>query len=256
MAQSASKNCEVCIAAPGLHYCSQCQQLFCGNCKTMHLRTKSSNNHSFLSATNLNIDVKIYCDEHSESLRFQCLQCSTPVCDVCIVNKHNKHELVQIRDSVASLQSEVSKIIHTKIDGLKSDVNKIKKGTETYKNDIETILKKIRAEGNAIKSMVDKKVESLIKTLKDKDGADSISLNELDNFFGGRLETGRKYQQKFDEIQKSLAEVAQFQKLKDLKAEVETIKPKQIPKFPSVNYTQRTVTDSDIDNLFGSLSLL
>ena len=42
MAQAACKTCEICMRAPGLHYCTQCDQVFCDDCNMSHLRSKIS----------------------------------------------------------------------------------------------------------------------------------------------------------------------------------------------------------------------
>ena len=256
MAQAASKTCEICVAGPGLHYCNQCGQFFCDGCKKSHLRAKSNKNHTFLSGQNINPEVKIHCEEHSERLRFECMQCSCLVCADCIIDKHNGHKLVKIQDSITSLQSEVSTLVHAKLDTLQADVDKIKNGTETYKRDVEAVIKTIKAEGNAIKNMVNRKVESLIKKLKDKEAADSAILTKLEKEFSDSLKTIKKYKQKLDNIQETDGEVAVLQKLKGLKVEADKINSRQIPQFPSVKHTQKTVTDSQIEQLFGNLSLL
>ena len=256
MAQAASTTCEICVAGPGEHYCSQCQQLFCDGCKTSHLRAKISKNHTFLTGPNINPEEKLYCDEHSESLRFECVQCSAVVCAICSIKKHNRHDIVEIKDSVASLRSELFHAISTKLDTLQSDVDKIKDGTKTYKHDVDAVIKTIKADGNTIKNMVDRKVENLIKNLREKEAKESAILNKLEKDLSDMLETGRKYQHRFDEVQKTVGEVAVLKKLKNLKAEVDRIQSKQIPQFPSVKYTQKNVIDSEINKLFGTLSLL
>ncbi|VDI21510.1 Hypothetical predicted protein, partial [Mytilus galloprovincialis] len=53
MAQAASKTCEVCVSAPGSHYCIDCEEYYCGNCKLLHNRQKLSRNHQFQKASEL-----------------------------------------------------------------------------------------------------------------------------------------------------------------------------------------------------------
>ena len=55
MAEAASKTCEICTRASGVHVCIQCDQLFCEDCKISHLRLKVCRNHTFLSGPNIHV---------------------------------------------------------------------------------------------------------------------------------------------------------------------------------------------------------
>ncbi|XP_071127517.1 uncharacterized protein [Mytilus edulis] len=69
MAQSASKSCDICMSGQGRNLCEQCDQLMCENCKTLHLRSKISRNHTFINTHKLQVEVKKFMD-----LRIDCVK--------------------------------------------------------------------------------------------------------------------------------------------------------------------------------------
>ena len=67
MAQAASITCEICNAE-GTNLCSQCNQLFCDECKTSHLRVNNNRNHIFLTGLDINPEEKRALPKYSEHL--------------------------------------------------------------------------------------------------------------------------------------------------------------------------------------------
>jgi hypothetical protein len=63
-----------------LHYCSQCEQVFCDDCKLSHLRSKISRSHIFLSGTNINTEKKVGCTDHGEDFIYLCEDCDQLIC--------------------------------------------------------------------------------------------------------------------------------------------------------------------------------
>ncbi|VDI40867.1 Hypothetical predicted protein [Mytilus galloprovincialis] len=110
MAQVACKSCDICDGGPGRHFCQQCDQLFCENCKTSHLRTKISKNHIFSSGLNINQEKKTFCSDHNESFIFRCIDCDTAVCQICAVKKHNRHNMLGIGESLNVKEETKQKI--------------------------------------------------------------------------------------------------------------------------------------------------
>jgi hypothetical protein len=79
----------------GPHYCTQCDQLFCADCKMSHLRSKISKSHIFWSGTN----ISTRCTDHAEDFIYLCADCDQLICRVCVTNAHTRHALVDIKDS-------------------------------------------------------------------------------------------------------------------------------------------------------------
>ncbi|XP_071127590.1 E3 ubiquitin-protein ligase TRIM9-like isoform X2 [Mytilus edulis] len=257
MAQAASKTsktCEICVSGPGRNYCEQCDQLFCDGCKISHLRAKISKNHSFLSGPNINPEVKQYCKEHDENFIYYCMECGTPVCKICAIKNHRRHDLSEIKESVEGIKAEVKNDIETKIRKLQSNGAEFDQGTHTYKADVKEVIQAIREEGKRLKEMIDQKVEDLINTVKEKDTRNVQTLQSVGNELKTALDQAKE-QQKFYQDTKGIKDTTKLlQKLTQIKSQIDQIEVIQIPIMPSVKYDKKTVAESEIEKLFGELT--
>ncbi|XP_076072138.1 tripartite motif-containing protein 46-like [Mytilus galloprovincialis] len=254
MAQAASKTCEICVSGPGHNYCEQCDQLFCDGCKISHLRTKMSKNHTFLSGPNINPDVKLYCKEHDENFIYYCMECSTPVCKICAIKKHKSHDFAEIKESTEGIKAEVKIVIDMKMRNLQSKIAHIDQGTHTHQADVQQVIQAVKEEGRTLKEMIDKKVEGLINTLKEKYTENVQNLHSVGNELKTALDK-TKEQQKFYQDTEGIKDTTKLlQKLKQIKSQVDQIKEIQIPIMPSVKYVKKTVAESEIEKLFGELT--
>ncbi|XP_076072137.1 uncharacterized protein LOC143043841 [Mytilus galloprovincialis] len=254
MAQAASKTCEICVSGPGHNYCEQCDQLFCGGCKISHLRTKMSKNHTFLSGPNINPEVKLYCKEHDENFIYYCMECSLPVCKICAIKNHKKHDLSEIKEYLESVNAEVNKDIETKIRKLQSKIIEIDQGIHTHQTDVQQVIQAIREEGRHLKEMIDKKVEGIINILKEKDTRNVQTLLSVGNELKTALDTTKEQQKFYQDTQGIKDTTKLLQKLKQIKSQIYQIEEIKVLLMPSVKYAKTTVAESEIGNLFGELT--
>ncbi|XP_071127607.1 E3 ubiquitin-protein ligase TRIM71-like isoform X2 [Mytilus edulis] len=254
MAQAASKTCEICVSSPGHNYCEQCDQLFCDGCKISHLRTKMTKNHTFLSGPNINPEVKLYCKEHNENFIYYCMECSLPVCKICAIKNHKKHDLSEIKESLESIKAEVKIDVETKIKKLQSNIAEIDQGTHTHQADVQKVIQAIREEGRHLKEMIDKKVEGLIITLKEKDTRNVKTLQSVGNELKTALDKAKEQQKFYQDTQGIKDTTKLLQKLKQIKSQIDQIEEIQIPSMPSAKYAKKTEAEGEIGKLFGELT--
>ncbi|VDI08945.1 Hypothetical predicted protein [Mytilus galloprovincialis] len=243
MAQAASKTCEICVSGPGPNYCEQCDQLFCDGCKISHLRAKISKNHSFLSGPNINPEVKQYCKEHDENFIYYCKECNMPICKICVIEKHKSHDFAEINESTEGIKNEVKIVIDMKMRNLQSKIAVIDQGTHTYQADVQKVIQAIKEEGRHLKEMIDKKVEGLINTVKEKDRRNVQTLQSVGNELKTALDKAKE-QQKFYQDTEGIKDTTKLlQKLKQIKSQIDQIEEIQIPIMPSVKYVEKTVAE-------------
>ncbi|XP_071127629.1 E3 ubiquitin-protein ligase TRIM71-like [Mytilus edulis] len=254
MAQAASKTCDICVSGPGHNYCEQCDQLFCDGCKISHLRTKMSKNHTFLSGPNINPEVKLYCKEHDENFIYYCMECNMPVCKICAIKKHKSHDFAEIKESTEDIKAEVKMVIDKKMRNLQSKIADINQGTHTYQADVQKVIQAIRDEGRHLKELIDKKVEGLINTLKEKDARNVQTLQSVGNELKTALDKAKEQQKFYQDTQGIKDTTKLLQKLKQIKSQIDQIEEIQIPIMPSVKYATKTVAEADIGKLFGDLT--
>ncbi|XP_052075878.1 transcription intermediary factor 1-beta-like [Mytilus californianus] len=254
MAQSASKSCDICMSGPGHNYCEQCDQWMCENCKTLHLRSKISRNHTFLSGSNINPEDKSFCKEHDENFIFYCIDCDMPICKICTVKTHKKHDMSEINESTQELQAEVKKIIDSKIKSITTNLNKIEQGTEMYKSDIKETIRVITEDGKQMKRWIDKKVQDLITSLIEKETANLKVFQSIRTGFQNYLEKFQKCQTAFTESQKVVDASKLLTQLKTIKSDLDVEGETQLPVMPTTKYNKKNVSEREIFNLFGDVS--
>jgi hypothetical protein len=89
----------MCMLASGLHYCIQCEQIFCDDCKVSHLRLKLCRNHTCISRSNITTDNKAGgCTDHNEDFIYLCEDCNQLICRLCVTKSHKKHAVMDIKE--------------------------------------------------------------------------------------------------------------------------------------------------------------
>ena len=254
MAQAANKTCEICMRAPGLHYCTQCDQVFCDDCKLSHLRSKISRSHIFLSGTNINTEKKVGCTDHGEDFIYLCEDCDQLICRLCVTKAHKKHAVVDIKDCNKEVQTEISKYLDSKVENVRSSEKVIEGRTKTYKTEVEATVRAIIGHGNTIKDMVDKKVDALVKSLRERESIELQSLSKANKDCKDLLGEATKQQQIYQDIIKQCDEVALFQKMKKMKSDIVNLKSVDVTSLPSATYNKNNANFSDVEKLFGNLT--
>lgn len=255
MAQTVSKQCDICMNGPGYNLCEQCNQWLCDNCKTFHLRSKISRNHTFLIGKNINPEDKFYCKEHNEPFIFYCTACDIPICKLCSVKKHKRHDMSEINESIQGLQAEVKDVIESKIKLVKTNLDKIERDTGRYQSHVKEAIRTITEEGIQMKDLIDKKVQALINSLEEKETASLHALQSIKSEFQSEMEILRNCQNPFTDIQKMCDATKFFKHLKHVKSQKNVVYEKQSYTMPTIKYNKkRNASDKEIFNLFGDIS--
>jgi hypothetical protein len=84
---------------------------------------------------------------------------------------------VEIKDSNKKVQTEISAYLDSKVNNVRSSATVIEEATKTYTAEVEATVKVITEHGNLIKDMVDKKVDALIKALRERESIVLLHLN-------------------------------------------------------------------------------
>ncbi|XP_063414849.1 putative uncharacterized protein DDB_G0294196 [Mytilus trossulus] len=255
MAQFAFKSCDICMSGPGKSCCKQCNQWLCDYCKTLHLRSKISRNHTFFSGESINPDDNLSCREHEENFIFYCIDCEIPICKMCIVNKHKKHDTSEINESIQGLQAEVKQVTESKITSAKTNLNKIKQSTDKYHSDIIEALRAITEDGNEIKQEVDQQILALKESLEKVEAENIQALEPIRNELQNDIEKLEKCQNDLAESQK-ITDIAELLKsLKQIKSDIDDTKQKEPPIMPTVKYAKKDRPEKKILKYFGEISV-
>jgi hypothetical protein len=202
--------------------------------------------------------VKVECTDHKEDFIFFCEECDVLICRVCATKTHKKHDITDIKDSVKELESEIPKYLNSKIDNYRSNTTKIDEGVHGYEAEVEATVKTILEQGKAIKELVDRKVDSLIKALRERENIELQSLSQANTECKDLLEEGRKQQQSVEQIYQDILQMgdkaASLQMLRKLKSDIDQMKTIEVTRLPSTTYNRKNVKVQDVDILFGKLN--
>lgn len=179
MAQVASTTCDICSSASTEHYCFDCKQYFCDNCKGLHKRQRATQNHEFQSSSDLIQEVKSKCKEHDEDFIFLCSSCDEPVCKRCMAGKHNGHKVANIDDSVTNLTQRITIAIAKKLEVATKNFNQLEYGLMNFDLDVNSVIKVIRVEGQNMKVSIDRVVQNMIDDINRKSKQEREKLNKL-----------------------------------------------------------------------------
>jgi hypothetical protein len=176
------------------------------------------------------------------------------ICRVCATNTHKKHDITDIKDSVKELESKIPKYLNSKIDNYLSNTTKLDEGIHGYKAEVEATVKTILEQGKAVKELVDRKVDSLIKALREREIIELQSLSQANTECKDLLEEGRKQQQIYQDTLQMGDKAASLQKLKKLKSDIDQMKTIEVTRLPSTTYNRKNVKLQDVYILFGKLN--
>jgi len=243
------------MGGSGTEFCLDCEQHFCMNCKSLHKRQKGTKNHEFQSAENVVPEVKLRCKEHKEDFLFLCDNCNISVCAQCVTGKHNGHKVSNMKESISSLRTTFREEMRTKLDVIQTNQKQVETGLTTFDLNVTSIINEIQEEGTKIKAMVDRHIEKMIATLREKTRHEKESLTKTLVDYKQQLVKAKEIEKREHKTQQSRDDASTIQHLKILNDELSKLSVVPLPDLPSIKYSHKKVTDSDIDQLIGTYSL-
>jgi hypothetical protein len=233
----------------------QCQQYFCGTCKAQHNRQNVSRNHEFQSGENIVQEVKLRCEEHKEDFIFRCDKCKVYICMRCVTGEHKGHDMSNMKDSISSLSTTFRQEMHMELDVMKTNGKQIEEGLSTFDLSVTSVFHALTAEGTQLKAMVDRHIEKMITTLKENASHEKESLTKMLSECKQQLEDARAIEKREEKIRQSRDDAFTIQHLQTLNDEMSKLSVLPLPEFPSVKYSPRSTSDSDVGQLIGTYSL-
>jgi hypothetical protein len=255
MAQSALKTCDICTGGPGIAFCLNCEQYFCMNCKSLHKRQQVSRNHEFQSGENIVPEVKLRCKEHKEDCVFACDNCDISICMRCITGKHKGHTVSNMKESIDELRTTFKKEMDTKLDVILISQRQVETGLTTFDLSVTFVINEIKEAGSKIKEMVDRHIDKMIATLREKAQHEKELRTKTLLDYKQQLEKAKEIEKREHKTQHSRDDASTIQHLKILNDELSKLLVVSLPDLPSIKYSHKKATDSDIDQLIGTYNL-
>ena len=173
----------------------------------------------------------------------------------CVTGKHKGHDISNMKESISSLRTTFRQEMHMKLDVIKTNGKQIEEGLTTFDVSITSIIHALTAEGTKIKAMVDRHIEKMIATLKDKASQETESLTKMLSDCKQQLENAKAIEKREEKVRQSRDDASTIQHLQQLNDEISELSVVPLPEFPSVKYSPRTTSDYGVSQLIGTYSL-
>lgn len=152
-------------------------------------------------------------------------------------------------------ENKIENYVKTKIDSLQYIVKEIDTAEHNYQSEVKQIIQAIKNEGRRFKELIDEQVKSLIEDLKMEEVNKLHHFQLMINEYQTALSRARNMQKMYKDTQ-TITETANLhQKLKQLMSIINATEDHHLPEIPSVQYTAKNVTQSEIEDMFGKLTL-
>ena len=169
-----SKQCESCEEGEtATSRCFECSDFLCGNCVDAHKRVRFTKNHRVVAIKNLNADAMVKtptCVSHSqEPLKMYCKQCKKPVCRSCILNEHDEHVLISLKEAVEDSKPKLNTLLvatRAKIPILQRKLKGVHTSKEKLESKVDDVIKEIQATSARILMVVKRREKDLYKMLR------------------------------------------------------------------------------------------
>lgn len=263
MAKNAITICEICTQALGSWICVECEQTFCHNCKSMHLRMKQSRDHT-LNEKGPRHGIQNVCDSHNLEYIYFCENCNTLACNTCIVKKHKGHEMATISEAYLEKKREIADIIAFYLENIKNQQrvgDTVKEKLTSLKAESDRIADGIINRCSMLHSKIDKVRDSMINEIGNMFNKEQIKGNMYIDKIKSMDDSMKDICQKFDQIVKEKDSVALLMFSQTFQNDHKAI-GRNIPEKPNISrikYYEETTDENwinlTIQNLFGTLEI-
>lgn len=186
IAQVASIDCDLCDRGNVCEFkCVQCEEAMCDECKTTHLRSKATRDHTITTLQELiskpnpvkekeNESSESHCSIHtSELILMYCEECNTSVCADCISGDHKKHDIVKIDNVLEKKKQEMADLTsdaRIKLKKLKENIEKLQNSRDAFHREKNDVIATIQHQGQILKEAIDEMVQSSVIELEKEGG--------------------------------------------------------------------------------------
>lgn len=169
-----AKQCESCDESVlATSRCFECSDFLCNNCVEAHRRVRFTKQHRIVSVKNLSADALVKtpsCYIHShESVKMFCKQCKEPVCRSCILNEHDDHVLVSLKQAVDDAIPKLNTLLvaaRAKIPILQRKLKSVHSSKEKLESKVDDVIKDIQATSARILMAVKRREKDLYRMLR------------------------------------------------------------------------------------------
>lgn len=154
-------------------HCASCGINYCEQCSRDHSKHCLFRNHSTVPVTQIE-NSSLRCEAHdAETVKYYCFTCMVPLCTVCAVTEHQKHETSELHSALGDKKEQVM----NGISGMSEQVASL----EEFLCELEDLQSLKEASMKKTKLEIDRHVNNLIGQLHMRKHAIMEDLDKLHN---------------------------------------------------------------------------
>ena len=170
-------HCDVCkyrkVEILAKDHCASCGINYCEQCSRDHSKHCLFRNHSVVPVTQME-KSSLRCETHeAETVKYYCFTCMVPLCTVCAVSEHHKHETAELHAALGNKKETV-------VNGISSMSERVAK-LEEFLCELEDLQCLKDASMKKTKLEIDRHVNNLIGQLHMRKHAIMEELDKLHN---------------------------------------------------------------------------
>ena len=177
------QNCESCKSqkksAKALFYCANCSINYCDSCTKKHNKNPIFKNHQMIDKSE-QTSTDALCSVHKgEHVKFFCRSCQRAACTLCVVNAHERHDVMDLTDALKSHRGDIESLlrsVETKIQQLnerEKELNDIRNASLAaceqaelaIKERTQELLEEIRAQEKSLLKELSERREAKVKRI-------------------------------------------------------------------------------------------
>ena len=262
-------DCDVCLTGKQCQveasfFCLECQENMCDSCSDIHKSMKMTMSHHL--STNRDVSAmealknevrRAICDKHStEEIKFYCRDCKIPFCATCFIAKHNKHECCEIEEIVEEFKKGFkchSVEVNELLINIKIQSDEVDKQLAEFTLFIDTTENDILERSGAIKQMVEKHTQALLKKLKSHETHVLKNIQYTKEEFQKNMtkcENFVSYCQKAIEEADAVESIRMAEELRTRAEELKVMPIPELNKLPDIQFHQ---SDLDVATNLGNI---
>ncbi|XP_064632174.1 uncharacterized protein LOC135490713 [Lineus longissimus] len=169
-------------------FCDRCEDaLLCRDCATSHGKKPRFRGHVVKPVSDFIRLIR--CEKHGgRAMKFLCMGCDTPVCEICADIDHDDHELVDIGDVLKKLKDNLDPLCNAY-----ECASTLQRELQDVRNKEEAVITLIQNRAALLKKEIDKRKDDLVSAVKEKTVEKQLDMDvsRLVEGLQGSLERGR-----------------------------------------------------------------
>ncbi|CAG2230093.1 unnamed protein product [Mytilus edulis] len=232
MASSVKQLCTIChddgICNSAVTWCTDCEVLFCGDCKKTHTKSHLSKNHKTMSVDDYQKlptfmqEISSHCQDHKKKFELYCSFHACPCCVQCVTDKHKKcQEMKPLSDILQQVKSSASVQLFEK--DLKDVKENIDTAIQYLKTRITTTdtqntkaIEKIRYTRKSIDDYLNKLEQDILNDLESKHSKLKSNMASLVQQMEQRASQINQMQSQFSKMTQYTTELQRFIALREI----------------------------------------